>query len=99
MIEAMACGTPVIAFSSGSVPEIVDEGRTGYIVNTAEMAVGAVERAMTLSRASIRKCFEDRFVVDRMAKDYVEIYRRLPRANAAKRKGHLVNVSLAHLIQ
>ena len=91
MIEAMACGTPVIAFPCGSVREVVDEGKTGYVVNTAEKAVNAVERAMKLSRASIRKCFEERFTVDRMARDYVELYCRLPGANEVRRQRHLTD--------
>jgi glycosyltransferase involved in cell wall biosynthesis len=77
MIEAMACGTPVIAWRSGSVPEVIDEGRTGFIVRNIEEAVAAVAKLETLERPLIRQVFENRFTVDRMAADYVAIYRRL----------------------
>lgn len=77
MIEAMACGTPVIAFNRGSVPEIIEEGLTGYIVEDETSAVGAVHRAAQLSRSAIRKRFEERFTAKRMASDYVDLYRTL----------------------
>lgn len=77
MIEAMACGTPVIAFPMGSVPELVDEGTTGMIVNSIEEGVRAVERIGSISRTICRGAFEERFGAGRMARDYVEIYRRL----------------------
>jgi len=76
MIEAMACGTPVIAYPEGSVPEIIEEG-TGFIVNSTDEAVQAVSRLGELDRAVIRGRFEERFSAPRMARDYVEIYRRL----------------------
>ena len=74
MIEAMACGTPVIAFRRGSVPEVIDHGMTGFIVDTVDQAVEAVEGARMLSRAEIRACFERRFTAERMARDYLAIY-------------------------
>jgi glycosyltransferase involved in cell wall biosynthesis len=77
MIEAMACGTPVIAFRNGSVPEVVDEGVTGFIVDNEAEAAAVVQRLRTLDRARIRRVFEDRFTARRMAEDYVTIYRRL----------------------
>jgi glycosyltransferase involved in cell wall biosynthesis len=77
MIEAMACGTPVIAWRSGSVPEVIDEAKTGFTVRSLEEAVEAVERATQLDRYRIRRIFERRFTADRMARDYVAIYRRL----------------------
>ncbi len=77
MIEAMACGTPVIAFNRGSVPEIVDEGVTGFIVEDANGAIGAVDRLPRLSRERIRHEFERRFTARRMAEDYLAVYRRL----------------------
>jgi glycosyltransferase involved in cell wall biosynthesis len=77
MIEAMACGTPVIAFHRGSVPEVLDDGVTGCIVETMDEAVAAVPRALTLDRAAVRGCFEARFSVERMAADYLEVYERL----------------------
>jgi glycosyltransferase involved in cell wall biosynthesis len=76
MIEALACGTPVIAYPEGAVPEIIDES-TGFVVNDTDDAVRAVSRLGELDRAAIRKRFEERFSASRMARDYVEIYRRL----------------------
>jgi glycosyltransferase involved in cell wall biosynthesis len=78
MIEAMACGTPVVAFRSGSVPEVIEEGITGFIVTSVAQAVEAVERASALDRSAIRARFEQRFTVERMAEDYLAIYRALP---------------------
>jgi len=77
MIEAMACGTPVVAFRNGSVPEVIDEGVTGFIVDNEEEAAAAVHRLRGLDRARIRRVFDDRFTARRMAEDYVNIYRRL----------------------
>ena len=77
MIEAMACGTPVIAFNRGSVPEVVDEGVTGFIVEDETGAIGAVDRLGQLSRERIRKRFEERFTARRMAQDYLSVYRGL----------------------
>jgi glycosyltransferase involved in cell wall biosynthesis len=77
MIEAMACGTPVIAFNRGSVPEIVDDGLTGFIVEDETSAVGAVNRLSELNRAKIRERFEARFTSRRMALDYLSAYRSL----------------------
>ena len=77
MIEAMACGTPVIAFNRGSVPEIVEDGVSGFIVEDERGAMSAVNRLSTLSRATVRQRFEDRFTARRMAKDYLAIYRSL----------------------
>jgi glycosyltransferase involved in cell wall biosynthesis len=76
MIEAMARGTPVIAFARGSVPEIVKSGVTGFVVGDVPEAVQAVERAASLDRARIRREFERRFTADRMARDYVALYAR-----------------------
>ena len=74
MIEAMACGTPVVAFNSGSVPEIVEDGLTGCIVENESSAVAAVERAARLPRGPIRQRFEQRFTARRMAEDYLRLY-------------------------
>src|SRR5271156_1393590 len=74
MIEAMACGTPTIAFSCGSVPEILEDGVTGFIVNSERAAVEAVSRIPQLSRATCREMFETRFTDVRMAKDYMSVY-------------------------
>lgn len=77
MIEAMACGTPVIAFNHGSVHEIVDHGMTGFVVSNEEEAAAAVHRLERLSRPEIRRQFERRFTARRMANDYIALYRRL----------------------
>src|SRR5271165_2443527 len=77
MIEAMACGTPTIAFPAGSVPEIIDHGVTGFIVHDEAEAVTAVSRLNEVSAAAIRQRFEHRFTARRMAEDYVALYRRL----------------------
>ena len=77
MIEAMACGTPVIAFRRGSVPEVIEDGLTGLIVDDVDAAVLAARKVGDLDRAAIRARFEARFGVERMARDYVALYRRL----------------------
>jgi glycosyltransferase involved in cell wall biosynthesis len=77
MIEAMACGTPVIAYRKGSVPEVIDEGSTGFIVKDLDGAVEAVRRVPQLSRARCREVFEQRFTAERMAHDYLQVYTRL----------------------
>jgi len=74
MIEAMACGTPVIAFRCGSVPEIVEQGITGFIVDDMQEAVDAARRVGALNRAQIRRRFEERFTSERMARDYTAVY-------------------------
>jgi len=74
MIEALACGTPVIAWRRGSVPEVLEDGVTGYVVEDVEAAVAAVGRIDCLSRAACRRAFEERFDAARMAKDYLEVY-------------------------
>lgn len=77
MIEAMACGTPVIAFERGSVPEVIDDRITGIVVHNIEEAVRAVGVVGNLDRAQIRETFERRFSVERMASEYVSIYHSL----------------------
>jgi glycosyltransferase involved in cell wall biosynthesis len=77
MIEAMACGTPVIAWRRGSVPEVVDDGRSGYIIDSIEEGVAAVEAIGRLDRATCRRVFEQRFDASRMAMEYVDVYRRI----------------------
>jgi glycosyltransferase involved in cell wall biosynthesis len=77
MIEAMACGTPVIAFNRGSVPEIIEDGLTGFIVEDETSAIAAVGRLASLPRARVRRRFEQRFTARRMAEDYLAIYARL----------------------
>ncbi|PHK94458.1 glycosyl transferase [Pseudoroseomonas rhizosphaerae] len=79
MIEAMACGTPVIAFRHGSVPEVIDEGVTGFAVDSMAEAIAAVGRLKTLPRAAVRARFEQRYTARRMAQDYVALYEELAR--------------------
>ncbi len=77
MIEAMACGTPVIAWRCGSTTEVIDEGVTGYVVASDDAAVAAVFASQDHDRARCRQAFEARFTAHRMAQNYVEVYRRL----------------------
>ena len=79
MIEAMACGTPVLAFDHGSVREIIDDGVTGRIVRTLGEAIAALPEVMALDRHRVRRRFEQRFSAERMAKDYLAVYRSLMR--------------------
>jgi glycosyltransferase involved in cell wall biosynthesis len=77
MIESMACGTPVIAFNCGSVPEVIDPGLTGFIVNDIDEAAAAVGKIHTLDRGRVRATFDRRFTARRMAEDYVDLYETL----------------------
>ena len=83
MIEAMACGTPVIAYRQGSVPEVIEDGVTGFIVESPEAAVAAVKRLPELDRKTIRARFEARFTVRRMAEAYIGHYERLLKQSPA----------------
>jgi glycosyltransferase involved in cell wall biosynthesis len=80
MIEAMACGTPVIAYRSGSVPEVITDGVNGFIVDDIDGAVEAVGRLDELDRAEVRATFEDRFTAERMARDSVRLYEELTKS-------------------
>lgn len=86
MIEAMACATPVIAFRCGSVPEVIEHGRSGFIVDSEDDAVAAVAALRHLDRAGVRGAFDARFTAQRMAADYVALYHGLPgaRTDAAR---------------
>jgi glycosyltransferase involved in cell wall biosynthesis len=86
MIEAMACGTPVLAFRHGSVPEIIDDGVTGRIVDTMEEAIVALPEVLALDRRAVRRRFEERFSAARMAKDYISVYRALLRRESVSRR-------------
>jgi len=77
MIESMACGTPVIAYDCGSVPEVMEDGVTGFIVRDLDEAVKGVNRIRDLSRSQCREVFEKRFAAERMATAYVDVYKRL----------------------
>jgi glycosyltransferase involved in cell wall biosynthesis len=84
MIEAMACGTPVLAFRCGSAPEIIDENVTGRLVDTLEEAIRALPHLLRLDRRKVRRRFEERFSAQRMAHDYVNVYRRLAKTAEAE---------------
>jgi glycosyltransferase involved in cell wall biosynthesis len=79
MIEAMACGTPVIAFNRGSVPEVIENGVSGFVVEDELSAIAAVKRLDTLSRKKVRAAFEARFSSKVMAANYVKVYEELLR--------------------
>jgi glycosyltransferase involved in cell wall biosynthesis len=77
MMEAMACGTPVIAYPFGSVPEIIRDGVNGYIATDFQSAVAAIGKIGQIDRKRVRKYFEQHFTASRMAQDYLRIYERL----------------------
>jgi glycosyltransferase involved in cell wall biosynthesis len=77
MIEAMSTGTPVVGWRCGSVPEVIDDGVTGFVVNSMESATAAIHRVSTLSRLGVRSRFLERFTAKRMAADYCNVYERL----------------------
>jgi len=81
MIESMACGTPVLAFRCGSTPEVVDDGVTGYLVGSLDEAIRAVPQLLRLDRRGVRRRFEERFSAQRMASDYLDVYRSLARTS------------------
>ena len=93
IIEAMACGTPIIAFRCGSVPELIQEGITGYIVDDIDGALQALRKIPTFDRRRCRRVFEERFSASRMAQDYLSVYRRVIKASA----DHNARVPLAAL--
>lgn len=88
MIEALACGTPIIAFRCGSVPEVVEHGITGFVVDNVEAAVSALRNIGTLCRATCRKTFDNRFTVARMCEGYVNVYERLQPADDLSAEFH-----------
>jgi glycosyltransferase involved in cell wall biosynthesis len=77
VIEALSCGTPVLAWLEGSVPELLEPGVTGWIVDSIDAAVEALRQVDTIDRAACRAAFETRFTAERMAHDYVAVYKRL----------------------
>lgn len=83
LIEAMACGTPVIAFDCGAVREIVEPGLTGFIVSGYDQALAAIERLPHLSRAAVRRRFEERFSATAMARRYLDLYLKARAATSA----------------
>ena len=98
MIEAMACATPVLAFRCGSVPEVVEGGVTGRIVDTEEQAVAALAEVLRLDRRVIRRRFEERFTASRMAKDYLALYRGLRRKQTSSVEDeNVVSIQFEHI--
>jgi glycosyltransferase involved in cell wall biosynthesis len=93
LIEAMACGTPVIAFNRGAVPEIVEDGVTGFVVEDEKEAVVAAHRLPRLSRGAIRRRFEERFTAKRMAREYLVVYRSLIEFEALRSRGPVARAS------
>lgn len=91
MIEAMACGTPVIAFNAGSVPEVIDEGITGYVVSSLAEALDAVVNIPLISRKECRRRFEERFDIKIMVDHYENIYSRV--IEIKKHRKHSLNLS------
>ena len=77
VVEALACGTPVIACNRGSMPELIDDGVTGFLVNSVDEAVDAIGRIGEIDRAACRAAVSARFTVDRMADRYLELYRSI----------------------
>jgi glycosyltransferase involved in cell wall biosynthesis len=84
MIEAMACGTPVLGWRNGAVPEVVEDGLTGYIVDSIDAAVAKIPALAALERTQVRRRSEARFSVFRMAQDYLDVYRSLARPQLAR---------------
>jgi glycosyltransferase involved in cell wall biosynthesis len=84
MIEAAACGTPVIAFNAGSAREIVEDGVTGFVVSDENSAIRALEKIPSLDRRQIRRRFEERFTSRRMAQDYLSVYAELMESKTPK---------------
>ena len=77
VVEAMACGTPVIAYNRGSMPELIEHGVTGFLVDTLDEAVAAIERVGEIDRATCRARVAERVSVERMADDYIRLYQQL----------------------
>jgi glycosyltransferase involved in cell wall biosynthesis len=86
MIEALACGTPVLAYRNGSVAEIIEHGRTGFIVDNLGQAIKALQNISLLERQECRKSFEERFTADRMARDYVDVYQHVAGLNKQRKE-------------
>jgi glycosyltransferase involved in cell wall biosynthesis len=96
MIEAMACGTPVLAFRCGSVAEVIEDGITGKVVNSELEAIAALPEILSYDRRAVRRRFEERFTAARMAKDYVGSYRRLLKTRTSGAKLRKVDLNGGH---
>ena len=77
IVESMACGTPVLAFNRGSMPEIIQDGMNGFIVSSIEEMAGKIKDVMNISREACRKTVESRFTQERMVKEYIEVYKEI----------------------
>ena len=88
MIEAMACGTPVLAYRAGSVVEVIEHGVTGLIVDDIDQARIALVQAISMDRRKVRRRFEERFTARRMASDYVRVYRPASARGTPGAQGH-----------
>ena len=77
LIESLACGTPVLAYRRGSIPELIDHGATGFISENLDEMVSQVEKLVTIDRRRCRQVFDERFTAQRMTNDYVKIYQQL----------------------
>ena len=96
MIEAMACGTPVIAYDRGAVSEVIEHGRSGFIVNSEEQALDAIVRVNELHRHVVRSSFEQRFTAHKMASAYLAVYADLIHAHRADRsRGHMLRAAMS----
>ncbi len=82
LIESLACGTPVLAYRRGSIPEIIDDGVTGFVCDNLDEMVSAIERVPLISRQHCREAFEERFTVERMVEDYLTLYERITAVSA-----------------
>jgi glycosyltransferase involved in cell wall biosynthesis len=99
MIEAMSAGTPVVAWRNGSVPEVISEGKSGFIVESVDEAVAAVHSVSELDRHMVRRQFEKRFTVDRMAAKYVAVYESLrERAHPAENAPNIAIRTNGHAV-
>jgi glycosyltransferase involved in cell wall biosynthesis len=97
LIEALACGTPVLAYRRGSIPEIIDHGSTGFVCETVDEMVDAVGQVPLLERRRCRAAFDERFTADRMARDYVALYERILEGAAVQTAAHKVNGGSQHV--
>jgi hypothetical protein len=84
----MACGTPVLAFRCGSIPEVIENGVTGKMVDSVEEAIAALPGVLSYDRCAVRRRFEERFTATRMAKNYVSSYRHLLRTGTTGGEAH-----------
>jgi glycosyltransferase involved in cell wall biosynthesis len=97
LIEALACGTPVLAYRRGSIPEIIDHGVTGFVCETVDEMVEAVGQVPFIERRRCRAAFDERFTADRMARDYVALYERILEGVAVQVATHKVNGGGRHV--